>query len=97
MAQGRKTGGRQKGTPNRTTVEIREALAAFTSANVSRMSEWLHAVEDPARKLELLLRALEYVTPKQSRQELAADAEGTLLDALRAINAARSSQGGSGR
>lgn len=70
MAQGRKTGGRMKGTPNRATAEVRNAVAAFASANVARMTEWLDAVADPAKKLELFLRALEYHIPKQARNEV---------------------------
>ena len=55
MAKGRKTGGRQAGTPNKSTRQVREAIAAFAEANVERMGTWLRAVEadDPAKAMEL--------------------------------------------
>ena len=37
--KGKKTGGRRRGTPNRTTAEIREALRAFIDANLHRLQE----------------------------------------------------------
>ena len=44
MALGRKTGGRQTGTPNRVTTEARQAIAEFVDGNTHRLSEWLDAV-----------------------------------------------------
>ena len=70
MAKGRKTGGRAPGTPNRATTDVRAAIAAFASANVEQMGDWLNAIEDPAKKLDLYLRAIEYHVPKLARQEL---------------------------
>lgn len=69
MAKGRKTGGRAPGTPNKATADVREAIAAFASANVEQMGEWLNAIEDPAKKMDLYLRAIEYHIPKLARQE----------------------------
>jgi hypothetical protein len=53
MAEGRKTGGRVAGTPNKATADARQAIAAFVNGNAHRLSEWLDAVaagvktEDP--------------------------------------------------
>lgn len=71
MAEGYKTGGRAKGTPNKSTAAVREAIAVFAEANASRMSEWLDAVaaSDPAKAFDLYLRALEFHIPKQARLE----------------------------
>ncbi len=69
MAKGRKTGGRAPGTPNKATTDVRAAIATFASANVEKMGEWLNSVEDPAKKLDLYLRAIEYHIPKLGRQE----------------------------
>lgn len=73
MANGVKTGGRTKGTPNKSTAEVREAIAAFASANVDQMGDWLNAIDDPVKKLDLFLRAIEYHVPKLARQEVAGD------------------------
>ena len=65
--------GRTAGTPNKVTKDVREAIAAFASANVDSMGEWLNAVEDPAKRLDLYLRALEHYVPKLARQEVVGD------------------------
>lgn len=65
-----KTGGRAPGTPNKSTTDVRAAIAAFAQANVQHMGEWLLQVEDPAKRLDLYLRAIEYHIPKLGRTEL---------------------------
>jgi hypothetical protein len=53
MPIGKKTGGRVAGTPNKTTIEAREAIGLFVNRNAHRLTEWLDAVavgvtvEDP--------------------------------------------------
>ena len=78
MAKGRKTGGRQKGTPNKSTGAVREAIAVFAEANVGKMDKWLAAVAstDPAKALELYLRAIEYHIPKLGRTEVTGEDGG---------------------
>ncbi len=44
MAEGRKTGGRQAGTPNKATADARQAIAAFVDGNAHRLTEWLDQV-----------------------------------------------------
>jgi hypothetical protein len=46
MAEGRKTGGRQAGTPNKATSAAREAIAQFVDGNAHRLTEWLDRVAD---------------------------------------------------
>jgi hypothetical protein len=55
--------------PNKTTIEVREAIAAFANANVGQMGEWLNQIDDPAKRLDLFLRAIEYHIPKLARTE----------------------------
>ena len=69
MAKGIKTGGRKAGVGNKTTVDVREAIAAFASANVGQMTTWLSSIDDPAKKLDLYLRVIEYHIPKLARSE----------------------------
>ncbi len=45
-------------------------MARFAQDNVEQMSAWLNAIEDPAKRLDLYLRALEYHVPKLGRVEL---------------------------
>lgn len=44
MAEGRKTGGRAPGTPNKATQEARQAIASFVDGNAHRLTEWLDQV-----------------------------------------------------
>jgi len=70
MAKGIKTGGgSRKNKPNKTTQDVRAAIATFASANVGEMTTWLDGIEDPAKKLDLFLRAIEYHIPKLARSE----------------------------
>ena len=70
MAIGKKTGGgSRKGIPNKSTQEVREAIATFASANIDKMDQWLNEIESPEKRLDLFLRALEYHVPKLGRVE----------------------------
>lgn len=83
MPQGRKTGGRVAGTPNRTTLEARQAVARFVENNAHRLTEWLDRVADgdpehgikpnPAKAFELFQGMIEYHVPKLARVEVAGD------------------------
>jgi aldehyde:ferredoxin oxidoreductase len=44
MTVGKKTGGRQAGTPNKATNEARQAIASFVDGNAHRLTEWLDQV-----------------------------------------------------
>lgn len=41
MALGHKTGGRQIGTPNKTTAEVRQAIGTLIDGNITELSAWL--------------------------------------------------------
>lgn len=71
MAAGHKTGGRQKGTPNKNTVSVREAIAVFAEDNVGKLQEWLDKIggDDPVKAADLYVRLLEYHVPKLARSE----------------------------
>ena len=69
MGKGRKTGGRKPGTPNRVTVDVREALRTLAQGLAPRVQGWLTEVaeSDPGRALDLYLRALEFTVPRMAR------------------------------
>lgn len=71
--------GRPKGAVNKTTIEVREAIAAFATANVGNMGEWLNAIDSPEKKLDLFLRAIEYHIPKLARNTLAGDEDNPVV------------------
>ena len=67
-----KKGGRAKGTPNKSTAEIREAYQRLVEDNLTNMTEWLTlvAAENPEKAMELMLKLSEYMIPKLARQEV---------------------------
>jgi|GEM_PF-1262124 hypothetical protein len=60
-----KTGGRQPGTPNRVTADIRQALKQLADGNAASVQGWLDrvAATDPAEATRLWLALLRFVTP----------------------------------
>ena len=83
MAEGKKTGGRQAGTPNKATAQAREAIATFVNGNAHRLTEWLDKVADgvrndegdfvvppnPAKAFDMFQSVVEYHVPKLARME----------------------------
>ena len=61
-----KTGGRKKGTPNKTTQTAKEWISETLCANWEQMKSDLQSLE-PKERLQLLFifKLLEYVVPKQ--------------------------------
>ena len=87
MAEGKKTGGRVAGTPNKATNQARQAIALFVDGNAHRLTEWLDQVaqgvktEDgeymvppnPAKAFDMFQSVVEYHVPKLARMEVAGD------------------------
>lgn len=67
-----KKGGRAKGTPNKSTAEIRDAYQKLVEDNLTNMTEWLVqvAADNPERAMDLMLKLSEYMIPKLARQEV---------------------------
>ena len=83
MPIGKKTGGRVAGTPNKTTIEAREAIGLFVNRNAHRLTEWLDAVANgdplndikpnPSKAFDMFQSVVEYHVPKLARQEVVGD------------------------
>jgi hypothetical protein len=58
----KKTGGRQAGTPNRTTAELREALQAFIDANIDQLQNDFDVLE-PEKRLTFFEKIIKMVLP----------------------------------
>lgn len=65
MARGRKTGGRVKGTPNKTTSETKRLISSIIDSYVSsgRIDSDLNALE-PSERIRAIGVMLPYVMPK---------------------------------
>ncbi len=88
MAKGVKTGGRAPGSVNKTTADVRKAVALLAENNVSKLERWLEETAagdpgnnvkpDPGKAAALLLQALEYHIPKLARTEHTGDGGGAV-------------------
>lgn len=71
MAAGRKTGGRQKGTPNKLTQEQKAAMAASGLAPLDYMLAVMRDDQQPAeRRDEMAKAAAPYVHPRLTSAEV---------------------------
>lgn len=71
--------GRPRGSPNKSTAEVREAVARLVSMNIEDADEWLSMVAygdeelgvkaDPGKALDLLAKISEFHLPKLARTE----------------------------
>lgn len=84
MSAGAKTGGRQKGTPNKTTTDVRSAVALLAENNIDRLEGWLDEIAetDPVKASDLFLRILEYHVPKLARTTMEGHLDLNLPNAI---------------
>ncbi|MGD9493570.1 MAG: hypothetical protein AB7V36_09485 [Bacteroidales bacterium] len=71
MAKGYKTGGREQGTPNKTTAEVRDRIQmaiSFIDGDAEKFKQDIEALT-PAERLKFYTSLIEYVQPKLSRVE----------------------------
>ena len=70
--QGDRRAGRPKGTPNKTTADVRAVIAQLAQGNVHRVQDWLDRVarKNPAKAADLFIRLLEYHLPRLARTEV---------------------------
>jgi DNA-binding MurR/RpiR family transcriptional regulator len=67
MVGGKRNGaGRPKGTPNRTTKEVRQQFENLLDNNIGKLQDLLDKVaeENPTKAIELILKVSEFVIPK---------------------------------
>lgn len=63
MAKGSKTGGRQKGTPNKVSGTVKEMINQAISNELQNLPKLLTQLE-PKDKAEFIIKVLPYVLPK---------------------------------
>ena len=88
MAAGRKTGGRQPGSPNKVTREFRETVRKLLEDNADNFGRWLMLVAegdgtdsgkpDPGKALDIIAKLAEFAAPKLARTEVVGDGGGPL-------------------
>jgi hypothetical protein len=66
----KKTGGRQKGTPNKHKSELKRQVEAFCIDNFAEFVKEFNLIDDPAKKTAQFIKLFEYVLPKQQQIDL---------------------------
>lgn len=61
--KGQKTGGRQKGTPNKSTTALREVITDIFRCNMENIQQDL-ALLEPRERIALMEKLLPYILPK---------------------------------
>ena len=84
MARGKKTGGRQKGTPNKNTAE---RFADLIGAGITPLEYMLQVLRDPsvehARRQDMAKAAAPYLHPRLAQTEISGNADKPLEHKLR--------------
>jgi hypothetical protein len=70
--KGLKTGGREPGTCNIVTKEIRESFQSLIEQNLPEIQNWINstAQKDPSKAVDLILKLSEFCLPKLKTIEL---------------------------
>lgn len=85
MAIGKKTGGRKKGTPNKSTEVAREAIGKLVDENVVKFSGWIEEIykeKGAEAAMNAVTGLIEYHVPKLSRSELNHEGELSITTLL---------------
>lgn len=79
-----KTGGRQKGTPNKVTASVKGWLSCLIDKNRRQIEKDLKAVK-PLERLQMLEKLMQYVVPKQQTVKAAVNFENLTDEELTAL------------
>ena len=85
MARGVKTGGRQKGTTNKITKDLRQLLKDFVSGELNNIDNLLPQVE-PKDRLELLVKLLPYTLPRYEQVAVEDEQKSSEANIFQALN-----------
>lgn len=79
MAEGLKTGGRQKGTPNKKTRQLQSLIDGYGHNPVEALvSVAMDANVDPALRTKVNLELMQYLYPKRKAVELSGDPDNPI-------------------
>jgi hypothetical protein len=75
----------RKGIPNKSTSQVKAAIALLAENNVDKMEEWLVdiAKENKVEAFKLMLQVLEYNIPKLARIEAVGDDGGPIRHCIK--------------
>lgn len=66
----KKVGERTKGVSNKTTIELRTILRAAISNEIQILPGYFEEIEDPQKRIEVLIKLMPYASPKTEAIDL---------------------------
>jgi hypothetical protein len=66
---GKKYGGREAGTPNKLTAEVKEIVSAIALKEIKKLPKILEGLE-PYQRAQLTIKLLQYILPKPEPMQL---------------------------
>lgn len=84
MEKRNKTGGREKGTPNKLTSEIRDVYKELLEKNLNNIDVWLKEIskDHPDKALNFIIRLSEFVIPKLQSTQLTGSSKPTIITGI---------------
>lgn len=82
-----KTGGRAKGTPNKTTSTVKEWLSGLLDNNRAQIEEDLRSIE-PAERIKVFALLLNYIIPKRQTVSIEAEMEAEYNELTKLLESA---------
>ena len=74
--------GKPKGTKNKATQKIREAIAKILEGKIEEVNDWIDQIEKPEEKVRALTGLIEFAVPKLQRTELEHDISDNKIQAV---------------
>jgi hypothetical protein len=82
-----KTGGRRKGTPNKTTADLKNWVFEFVSNNLEEFKSKFKDLEKE-QQITIVMKLLPYILPKQTENKISIDDElsKSIKDSMEKVN-----------
>lgn len=81
-----KSGGRKKGTPNKKTLFLADALTNLNFNLAEEIIASLSQISDPSQKMQYLLALLDYTHPRLKELEAVPDAPASTQDSVQQLS-----------
>ncbi len=80
--------GKPKGTPNKSTRQFKEVMAALLESNEANFESWIKRIakKNPRAAYDLLMKSAEFVAPKLNRTEMSGTPDGNPILVKRIVD-----------